>query len=80
MTNRPRPRNVEVGASFRLLSSGRGVVEVAPETMDYCLSVPTSVTAVASVGVSASVSSGSLVFSMLPGSTVLSGVLDKAVI
>lgn len=88
MTNRPRPRNVEVGASFRLLSSGRGVAEAAPGKTDYCLSVSVSVSVsvselasvLAGALVGASASLDSPVFSVLPGSTVLSGVLDTAVI
>ena len=73
---RPRPRESEVGASFRLLSSGRGVDEVACEEAAYRLSL--SLTAVAVVGVSASVSSESL-FSLSLGSMVLSGALGVAV-
>ena len=86
MTNRPRPRNVEVGASFRLLSSGRGIAEAAPGKTDYCLSVSVSVSVselasvLAGALVGASASLDSPVFSVLPGSTVLSGVLDTAVI
>lgn len=76
----PRPRDDKVGASFRLLSSGRGVAEAAPEETDYCssVSVSASVTAVVVVGVSASVSSESL-FALSSGSMVLSGALGVAV-
>lgn len=76
----PRPRESEVGASLRLLSSGRGVAETAPGETDYCssVSVSASVTAVVVVGVSASVSSESL-FSLSSGSMVLSGALGVAV-
>ena len=69
----------EVGASFRLLSGGRGVVEVAPETTDYCLSVSASVTPVVLVGVSTSVSSESLRFSVSMGAVGLTEALGVVV-
>lgn len=55
--------------------------EAAPETTDYCLSVSmsTSVTVVASVGVSASVSSDSLRFSVSAGVAGLTEVLGVVV-
>ena len=56
-----------------------GVDEAAPEKTAYCLSVSTSVTAVASVGVSASVSLDSLRFSVSAGSAGVSGALGVAV-
>ena len=55
------------------------MVEVAPEITDYCLSVSASVTAVASVGVSSSVSPDSLRFSVSAGSAGVSGALGVAV-
>ena len=73
---RPRPRESEVGASFRLLSSGRGVDEVACEEAAYRLSL--SLTAEVVVGVSASVSSESLRFSVSVGSVGVSEALGVA--
>lgn len=53
---------------MRVLPGGRGVAETAPEETDYCLSVSASVTPVVAVGVSASVSSALLRFSVSAGS------------
>ena len=69
----------EVADGLRVLSGCRGAVEAAPEETDYCLSVPTSVTAVVSVGVAASVSSDSLRFSVSAGSVGVSEALGVAV-
>ena len=55
------------------------MVEVAPETTDYCLSVSASVTPVVLVGVSTSVSSESLRFSVSMGAVGLTEALGVVV-
>ena len=76
-----RPRESEVGASLCLLSSGRGAVEAAPETTDYCLSLSLSLSAsvdpVVAVGASATLKSPG--FSVSAGAAGLVGALGVAV-
>lgn len=87
-TKRPGPDLVhddEAGASFRMLSSGRGTEKATPEKTDYCLSVSVSVSVSASASALAGVAAGASVpldsprFSEVADSVGMSGALDTAV-
>ena len=62
-----------------LLSSGRGAVEAAPETTDYCLSLSLSASVDPVVAVGASAALKSPGFSVSAGAAGLVGALGVAV-